>query len=263
MAGKQREIVYPEEGEIVICTVERINPHSLEVLIDDYGVRGMVHVSEISTRWVKDIRKHAKVGEKKVAVVREVDPRRNTVVLSIKRVKPTQKREKILEYKNEKKAQNLFRIAAQELGKSEEEGLEIYRKIKFSEGLVYPLLEEAAESGDKKELEKAGVPKEWIDKVLELAQKNIKPKRVAIKQKIEVKCLAPDGIEIIKKALLEAAKKGVKIKYLSAPLYQVQAEGEEYLDCQKRVDEAIATIEKSIPKSCGSVVVVAGGKTKE
>ena len=39
---------FPDEGEIVLCTVTKINPNSVFVNVDDYDKGGMVHISEIS-----------------------------------------------------------------------------------------------------------------------------------------------------------------------------------------------------------------------
>jgi len=39
---------FPDEGEIVLCTVTKINPNSVFVHVDDYDKGGMVHISEIS-----------------------------------------------------------------------------------------------------------------------------------------------------------------------------------------------------------------------
>jgi len=47
----------PEPGEIVVCTVREITSHGIYVNLDQYGgMNGFLHVSEISTGWVRNIR---------------------------------------------------------------------------------------------------------------------------------------------------------------------------------------------------------------
>ena len=45
---------YPEEGELVVCTVQSVKNFGAFVSLDEYGSReGFIHVSEIATGWVK------------------------------------------------------------------------------------------------------------------------------------------------------------------------------------------------------------------
>src|SRR2546429_1319279 len=51
----------PEPGEIVVCTVREITSHGIYVNLDQYGgMNGFLHVSEISTGWVRKIERGAK-----------------------------------------------------------------------------------------------------------------------------------------------------------------------------------------------------------
>src|SRR2546422_10652389 len=51
----------PEPGEIVVCTVREITSHGIYVNLDQYGgMNGLLHVSEISTGWGRDIGRGAK-----------------------------------------------------------------------------------------------------------------------------------------------------------------------------------------------------------
>ena len=60
----------PEAGEIVICTVREITSHGIYVSLDQYdGTNGFLHVSEISTGWVRNIDRVAKVSQKLVLKV--------------------------------------------------------------------------------------------------------------------------------------------------------------------------------------------------
>ena len=86
----------PSSGELVLCRVEKINPYSAYLSLQEYsGVEGMVHISEISSGWIKDIRNHLKVGQTVIAKV--IRAEKNNISLSIKRVDEKQRKDKIRE----------------------------------------------------------------------------------------------------------------------------------------------------------------------
>jgi len=242
---------WPETGEYVIVTITAINPNSLFATLNEYGNKsGMVHISEASNKWVRDLRQHFKVGQRSVAKIKGIDRAKGHISLSLKRVKPTAKREKVAEWKNEKKAENLILFVAKELSMSKED---IYKKAGFifqeKLGLVYPGFEIAATDGAKKLVE-LGIEKSIADKIEEIAKKNIKPKEVEIKGTLEITSFAPNGIELIKDAL-KTDNKNIMISYISAPKYKFKAKGKEYLSLEKEVASATGEIIEKIEKSGG------------
>ena len=79
---------WPEKREIVLGTVTRVNPFSAFVSLDEYNNKeGMIHISEVAGKWVRDIRKFVKVGQKVVVMVMRVDKDKSHITLSLKRVK--------------------------------------------------------------------------------------------------------------------------------------------------------------------------------
>ncbi|MCD6381620.1 MAG: S1 RNA-binding domain-containing protein, partial [Candidatus Aenigmarchaeota archaeon] len=53
----------PSKGELVVCRITRVNPHSAFAYIEDYDREGMIHISEVASGWIKDIKNHLKVGQ--------------------------------------------------------------------------------------------------------------------------------------------------------------------------------------------------------
>ena len=83
-----KEEKWPKRGELVIGTVVRINPFSVFIALEEYDKKeGMVHISEVAGKWVRDIRKFVKLGEKVVVEVMFVDKEKRQIGLSLKRVK--------------------------------------------------------------------------------------------------------------------------------------------------------------------------------
>ena len=215
-------------GELVIGTVKTVKPYGAFVSLDEYDNKeGFIHIGEIATGWIKYIRDHVREGQKVVCKVLRVDPSRGHIDLSLKRVNEHQRREKIQEWKNERKAQKLFEIVAQRLGKKvdecyEEFGYELMERY----GGLYPAFEDAAINEDA--LEDEGFNGEWIKVFTEVARENIVPPYVKISGYLELTTNAPDGIERIKKVLQEIENENITVTYVGAPRYRVMVKAEDY-----------------------------------
>ena len=248
---------FPEAGEYVIVTITNINPNSAFAKLDEYKNRsGMIHISEVASTWIKDIRKYLSVGNKKVAKVISVDVSRGYINLSIKRVKPTTEREKKTEWKNEKKADNLLSMVAKEMGLSlndayEKVGFELQKKY----GPLYGVFELAATEGAPA-LVKDGIDEEWAKKIEDVARKNIKPKVVTVKGILDLKSYKPNGIEIIKKGLSQPDDENVSIAYVNAPKYSIKVTSGDYRECEKILKESSQKIIEYMTKNGGEATLV-------
>ena len=75
----------PDPGEVVVCTVREITSHGIYVNLDQYdGTNGFLHVSEISTGWVRNIDRVAKVSQKLILKVIRVNRSRREIDLSLR-----------------------------------------------------------------------------------------------------------------------------------------------------------------------------------
>ncbi|MDY6776962.1 MAG: S1 RNA-binding domain-containing protein, partial [Candidatus Nanohaloarchaea archaeon] len=117
----------PEEGEFVVVTVEEIHEHSASVHIEGYDAEGLIHISEVSRSWVREIKQHLDQGEKTVAQVVEVEDD-GTLNLSLKRVNEKQKRETMDEWNREQKADKFLKKVAD---RTDEDIEDLYEKIAF------------------------------------------------------------------------------------------------------------------------------------
>ena len=70
-------------GDIVDCTVEQIMPYGAFVRIAENGRKGMIHISELSYNFVKDINEILKIQDKIKAKVIKIDER-GRIDLSLK-----------------------------------------------------------------------------------------------------------------------------------------------------------------------------------
>ncbi|MFC2947137.1 S1 domain-containing post-transcriptional regulator GSP13 [Virgibacillus sediminis] len=72
-----------ESGQIIEGKVTGIQPYGAFVALDE-EVQGLVHISEITHGYVKDINEHLSVGEEVKVKVLNVDEEKNKVSLSIR-----------------------------------------------------------------------------------------------------------------------------------------------------------------------------------
>src|SRR5271169_6899536 len=107
----------PDRGEIVLCTVREITPHGIYVDLDEYNnMNGFLHISEISTGWVRNIERVAKVDQKLVLKVIRAERSRREVDLSLRQVTNEEKRTKLIEWKQNEKAVTIMSMVKKTLG---------------------------------------------------------------------------------------------------------------------------------------------------
>src|SRR5881296_1467662 len=143
MSTQASQTVFPDVGDLVVATVTRVEDYGAYVKLDEYaGIEGLVHISEISTTWVRNIRDHARAGQKLVLKVLRVNPQRNQIDLSLRRVTGREKSEKMLEWKKERKADAILKSAADKLQRSTDDAEDVKKILldKFG-GLYSPLAE--------------------------------------------------------------------------------------------------------------------------
>ncbi|MCA9819982.1 MAG: S1 RNA-binding domain-containing protein, partial [Nitrosarchaeum sp.] len=124
----------PEQGEIVLATITKIMDHGAYVTLDEYGaIQGFLHISEIAPGWIRSVNKFVKEGEKKVLLVKKVNPDRGDIDLSLKQVSNDQKKQKLKEVKKFEKGRTLLQSVKEkaDLADSDIEKLEdsIYSKF--------------------------------------------------------------------------------------------------------------------------------------
>ena len=57
---------FPEEDELVMCTITKVQFHSVFAQLDEYDKGGMIHISEVSPGRIRNIRDFVKEGKKVV-----------------------------------------------------------------------------------------------------------------------------------------------------------------------------------------------------
>lgn len=240
----------PEAGELVIIEIEEVNPHSVFASLEEYpGLKGMIHISEISRSWVRDIKKHVKQGEKDVAqVLGDENEKDDSIInISLKRVNDKQKREKFAEWNKEKKADKFLKKVADEVGEDREE---LYEKIAFpfqkDFGTTFDGFDQALSNEDKvQEL----IDEKYLEAVVKVAENNINLKKVKMEGTLEVIFPGSDAIQNIKQTFQSGDK--VKITYETAPKYKLEVWERNRKLCKKKIKETVQDIEDKVKKKSG------------
>ena len=243
-----KEEKWPERGELVIGTVVRVNPYSAFISLEEYpGKEGMIHISEVAGKWVRDIREFVKTGKKVVVLVMNVDKEKDHIALSLKRVKRYDAEEKMKEYKRSLKARKMLESVSKKLSLSTNETLEMEAKLQEIFGELFKAFQMSLISEGYDLLRRKGMPEEWAREIKAVAQEQMEVKEAEIKGIIELKCFKPDGIEIIKKALSDAKEKyEINIKYISAPKYSLNLRTKDAKLGERKLKEAADEIIKEV-----------------
>src|SRR3989338_3423064 len=99
---------FPEEDELVMCTITKVQPHSVFCNLDEYDKGAMIHISEVSPGRIRNIRDFVKEGKKVVCKVLRVNEEKGHIDLSLRRVTETQRRLKVDEIKQEQKSEKII-----------------------------------------------------------------------------------------------------------------------------------------------------------
>ena len=243
----------PEQGEIVLATVTKIMDHGAYVTLDEYdNLQGFLHVSEIAPGWIRSVNRFVKNGEKKVLLVKKVNPQRGDIDLSLKQVSKDQKKQKLKEVKKFEKGKTLLQNVQEKAKLSDTDVEKLEDNIYSKYDSVYDAFIEIGRNGidSVKELK---IPKKTATVIEEICSK-IKLPSVEIRGIMEITNSKSDGIEIIKKTLLDELKKNstIDITYLGAPKYRLSITSEDFKSAEKSLKPIIAEIQSNIEKKKGA-----------
>ncbi|MHA1340643.1 MAG: S1 RNA-binding domain-containing protein [Promethearchaeota archaeon] len=264
---------FPEVGELVVAQVERIEKTYIYVRLEDYtglGIeepdnpgsyraQGMVHISELANRWIRNISNFAKVNQRLVLKVLRVDENKGHIDLSLRRVTAEQKTSKMNEWKYESRVENLLKIFCEQHGM---ELREIYEKVCWplidKYGDIHTAFDKIKEEGIEV-LNFLNIDEDLKKDFFTLIDTNIQLQRIFIEGQFEIVVYCENGIEIIKDALLSALsipkEKYVefKIHYIGAPYYPIKIIAKDFPSAEKYLKKIKEIIFKKIESKGGNV----------
>ncbi len=238
----------PRRGELVICKITKIHPNSAFAELIEYDTTGMIHVSEVARKWVRDIREFLKENQYLVCRVMRIDG--DSISLSVKRVRREDADRKLNEFKRENKAEKMLELAAKRMKKSLDQAYEeVGFRLQEEFGSLVKAMEFAVK--DPALMKSKGIPKAWVDVLSDIAGKSYSEKTYEVKAKLNLVCYRPDGVDVIRKVLSGIEGNGIEVKYISAPEYMLVCRGKNYKQVESRVRDAAEGISKEIRKQKG------------
>ncbi|MBU2562597.1 MAG: hypothetical protein KKF68_02980 [Nanoarchaeota archaeon] len=221
-----------EEGDIILCTVDRIVGTVVFVKIEDKE-EGSIIISEIAPGRIRNLRDY--VVPKKRIVCKVLRKTGDRIDLSLRRVTQKERKEVMDRSKQEQSYKNILKSVLGEKAKEVIE--EILKKEK-----IYDFLQEA--KNNSKNLEKIAGKKD-SEKILTILNSQ-KQKKAVIKKEIYLTTTKSNGLEIIKKILNEV--KNAEVKYLSAGKYSLKTESNDIKTADNNLKEIINQIEQKAKK---------------
>lgn len=242
---------FPEENEIVLCTVQKIQYHSVFAKLDEYenNRTGMIHISEISPGRIRNIRDYVKEDKVIVCKVLRINKERGYIDLSLRRVNEGQRREKINFSKQEQIAEKIIEYVAKQHKKDPKD---LYASIMSEiedeyEGL-YPFFEGIVEGNES--FEGFDLDAKIVSDLDELIKQRIKPAEVTINGVYVVHCYESNGLEVIKKAFKPVEQReDAAVRYLGGGRYSISITAPEYKEAEKGLKEITDGVSKAFAKA--------------
>jgi translation initiation factor 2 subunit 1 len=238
---------FPEEGENVVCTVTKIHFHSVFAKLNEFpGKTGLLHISEISPGRIRNIYEYVKEGKVIVCKVLRITREKGHIDLSLRRVSESQRLKKMSMIKQEMKAEKIIENAATEL-KSEFKPL--YAKIA---GVILKDYDYIYDSFfdvvmDKYDMKDFGLSPEETKMLETLIRQRIKQPLVELKGKLSLISYAGDGVEVVKKILVEVDKVDEKLdlRYAGGGSYNISVVCEEFKEAEDILSKALKILENA------------------
>jgi translation initiation factor 2 subunit 1 len=249
---------WPESGELVVGRVDEIEDFGVFVDLLEYeDKRGLCHISEVASGWIKNVRDHVNTDQRVVAKVLDVDESAQQIDLSIKDVNDHQRKDKIQEWKNEQKADNWMEIAFGD-DISDEEYSTVANSLLAEFASLYDSFEQAAIHGHEA-LEDVDLTDDQVDAVVETARENVSVPYVTVSGYVDLTCAMGDGVDAVQEALQAAEGNGsipeevdLEVTYVGAPEYRIEVQAPDYKTAEDQLEASAERATASISDDGGS-----------
>jgi translation initiation factor 2 subunit 1 len=252
--NKQEE-GWPEYGDLVIATVNSVMDYGAYANLDEYNRRGFLHISEISSARIRNVRDFVRENQKLVLKVLRVDREKGHIDLSLRRVNKRERIEKVKTWKEDRKGVALLFAVAEKAGLTKEEAHQQIGTVLEEKYGLYAGFEKVAKEGLSVVTE-LGIPENIAQIISQVAEERIKVKMVKIRGVIEVRCPQRNGVKCIQEAFNKAksSQKGAKIEFavIAAPKYRVEVSA----DSWKRAEDLLEKIGEKVVAN----IVQSGGQ---
>lgn len=235
---------WPDPSELVVGKVDEIADFGVFVDLSEYeDKRGLVHISEVASGWIKNVRDHVTVGQTVVAKVLDVDESSQQIDLSLKDVNDHQRSEKVQEWKAEQRADNWMTIAFGE-DITDEQYTAVANEFLPEFGSLYAGFEEAAIHGEDA-LDGTDLADDEIEAIVETARENVSVPYVTVSGYVDLESPERAGVDVIREALHAAEGNGelpeeveLDVTYVGSPEYRIRVQAPDYKTAETELEES-------------------------
>ena len=249
---------WPDPGELVVGKVDEIADFGVFVDLSEYeDKRGLTHISEVASGWIKNVRDHVSVGQTVVAKVLDVDESSQQIDLSLKDVNDHQRSEKVQEWKAEQKADNWMGLAFGE-DVTDEQYAAVANAFLAEFGSLYAGFEQAAIHGSEA-LDGTDLSEEDIESIVETARENVSVPYVTVTGYIDLRSAESAGVDVIRESLHAAEGNGdlpdeveLDVTYVGAPEYRIRVQAPDYKTAESELEASAERASSAVTERGGS-----------
>jgi len=237
----------PKRDDIVIVKVIQILDYGAFVELLEYkNVRGFVHISNVSSSWVKNIRNFVKLNQVRAAKVANVDFEKGQIDLSFAGVSPQRERQALTAFKQLNREEKLISLLAEEQKKKfDDVWNEVAVPLTEEFGSLYDAFEQISVGKDVSAI----IPKQWIAAVKDLVEKNVVVSLKAVRGKAKFRSLSSSGLDDVNETFSEAENvKGCEVRYLGAGTYSIECNAVNFKEADKHLTKAVEAAEVKAKK---------------
>ena len=233
---------WPDRGELVVGRVDDIENFGVFIDLLEYkDKRGLCHISEVASGWIKNVRDHVNEDQRVVAKVLDVDEGSHQIDLSLKDVNDHQRKDKIQEWKNEQKADNWMELA---FGSDVDDTTyaDIANELLAEFGSLYDGFEQAAIHGPDA-FSETELSEDDVQALVETARENVSVPYVTVTGYVDLECPTRNGVDVIREAMQAAEGNGdipdeveLEVTYVGSPEYRIEVQAPEYKTAEAELE---------------------------
>lgn len=262
---------FPITGELVICKVINVDRVYVRVSLEDYrglkhesNASGMIHIKELSNRWVKNINSIISVGQRVVLSVLRVNEERGYLDLSLRRVNKVQRTKTMGAWRYSIKLEGLLKFFSEQNNLTLQD---LYKKALWAiideYGDLRTAFEDVKEDGIEvlKNIPNLDLTDDLLNALYQLILENVTISKVNINVEFQIQVPTGNGIDLIKEAISSSNKlrkaRGIltKFSYIGAPVYRCELEAKDYPSAENHLTKIKNKME-SIIGSNGTVEMI-------
>ncbi len=228
----------PPPSTLVIVQVAKIMQFGAYCKLVEYNdIEAFLPLREISSGWIKNIHEFLHQGQNLVCKVIYIDRDKGTIDISLKKVTPKDSKVKINAYNLERRLTSIFLQAVKKAGEDRrKEALSAEVLSEF--GSYTNLVTDAINATDR--FNASPLPKKIKDALISILEASRKRKNREVSYIMKLSTTnTKSGITELNTALTAAEKLGVRVTYISAPQYRIEAEGVDYAEAEGKIKRAV------------------------